>query len=150
MTRSQLVDKTYAIMPELVGEQFQAFADEDGDVQFLTMLKGAVVTLCAEAFGEENSLLNGYHVIGGRIEDTAAAVAFVARHNQQVRCGRFELAGNQVVFTHQVPGAGVNTDTIRWLLHLLAGASCLYAELAEQTGALDLAAIASLEQLDED
>jgi hypothetical protein len=150
MTRSQLIDTMHDILPELVGEQFEALADEDGDVRFVTMLKGALVVLVAEAFGEEDSLLFGYHIIGGRIEDTEAAAAFVAQHNQRVRCGRFEVAANQVVFVHQLFGAGVNKDTVRWLLKLLAEASCLYPELAAQTGALNLAAIASLEQLDQD
>lgn len=41
-------------------------------------------------------------------------------------------------------------DVVRLLPKLLAEASCLYPELAAQSGALNLAAISSLEQLDQE
>lgn len=149
MTRSELAEKLYDIATELCGEQFNAWADEDGDFCFSTMIAGVPVGLIVERLGDEESVLVGHHIIGARVENKEAAAEFVARRNQRLRIGRVELIEDSVVFFHHVFGAGVNTDTVRLLLGLLVCESRSHADLASTTGALKLTDLAAIDQLEE-
>src|SRR4051794_33722410 len=98
MTRAELASKVNNILVELCGEQFSSAIDEDGDIHFGVRPNGIPVGLIVERLFDDEALLAGYHVVGARAEDTAAAADFVARRNQLVRMGRYELCGDDVVF----------------------------------------------------
>jgi hypothetical protein len=147
MTRSDLAAGVERILVALCGEQFKTSVDEDGDVFFRVFVAGVPVGLVVECLREDEAVLAGHHVIGVRVEDEDAAADFVARRNQELHVGRLELAGRSVVFHHHMFASGVNTDTVRDLLGVLASESRSYPDLAAEAGALRLSDVLELDRL---
>src|SRR5688572_5478243 len=102
MTTRDLADNLRANLSQLFGEQFHEFTDDDGAVHFQMTLGRAPVGLVVEPWGEEDSLLVGFHIVGVGIENMDAAADFVASENAKIRVGRMELTEGGVVFSHQL------------------------------------------------
>jgi hypothetical protein len=136
---------------QLYGEQVHGWTDDDGTRHFDTLHRGVPVGVVVEPWGEDDSIVVAYHLIGAGIDDMSRATRFVMDHNQRVRVGRFVMTGDAVAFTCQVHSSGLTKDSLRFLLQTAAGAAATYPELAEDTGALRLADLAVLRALtDED
>lgn len=133
---------------QICGEQAESWRDEDGDVHFEAFHRGVPVGAFIEPIGDRENVLVGFHIVGEGIEDMGLAAQFVNEHNHRVRVGRFTmLQRGGVVFTYQLPASALNRESFRFLLNVVAGASLVYPELAQKTGALRSADMAALEAL---
>lgn len=149
MTGTELSDRVNEILRDLAGEQYKRGTLPNGNTFFALHIMGVPVGLTVESLGDSEALLAGHHVIGTKVEDRQAAAEFVTRRNQTLRVGRVMLIEDSVVSFHHLFAAGVNKETVRTLLGLLAAESQSHPDLAAAAGALTLAEAQSPEALDE-